>query len=136
MVWRFTESWKQKSKSARVFTWGKGAPFTRASPPWDSPRMSLTSRLPVASTSLGRISWAGTHNRRLLNCQKRIIRLGRVMVEPVDLLQLADALARRTEGNPGDAAQAVLAAHAALERRRRVPRARAQAHELDRQHDH
>src|SRR5206468_7493745 len=49
------------------------------------------------------------------NCQKRIIRLGRVMVEPVDLLQLADALARRTEGNPGHAAQAVLAAHAALE---------------------
>jgi hypothetical protein len=54
MVWRFTESWKEKSKSSRVFTWGKRAPFIRASPPWDSPRtMSLTSRLPVASTSAG-----------------------------------------------------------------------------------
>jgi len=37
------------------------------------------------------------------------------MVEPVELLQLADELARRAEGRPGDAAQAVLAAHAALE---------------------
>ena len=40
---------------------------------------------------------------------------GGVMVEPVELLQLADELARRAEGKPGDAAQAVLAAHAALE---------------------
>jgi len=37
------------------------------------------------------------------------------MVEPVELLQQADELAGRAEGNPGDAAQAVLAAHAALE---------------------
>src|SRR6266508_1299808 len=37
------------------------------------------------------------------------------MAEPVELLQLADELARRAEGKPGDAAQAVLAAHAALE---------------------
>ena len=37
------------------------------------------------------------------------------MVQPVELLQLADELARRAEGEPGDAAQAVLAAHAALE---------------------
>jgi hypothetical protein len=37
------------------------------------------------------------------------------MVEPAELLQLADELARRAEGKPGDAAQAVLAAHAALE---------------------
>jgi hypothetical protein len=38
-----------------------------------------------------------------------------MMVQPVELLQLADELARRVEGNLGDAAQAVLAAHAALE---------------------
>jgi len=37
------------------------------------------------------------------------------MVEPAELLQLADELARRAEGKPGNAAQAVLAAHAALE---------------------
>ena len=37
------------------------------------------------------------------------------MVEPVELLQLADELARRAEGKPGDTAQAVLASHAALE---------------------
>lgn len=37
------------------------------------------------------------------------------MVEPVELLQLADTLARRADGSPGDAAGAVLAAHAALE---------------------
>jgi hypothetical protein len=37
------------------------------------------------------------------------------MVEPVELLQVADELARRVERGPGDAAQAVLAAHAALE---------------------
>jgi hypothetical protein len=37
------------------------------------------------------------------------------MVEPVELLQLADELVRRAEGNPRDVAQAVLAAHAALE---------------------
>jgi hypothetical protein len=36
-------------------------------------------------------------------------------VEPVELLQLANELARRAEGEPGDAAPAVLAAHAALE---------------------
>jgi hypothetical protein len=78
MVWRFTESWKEKSKSSRVFTWGKRAPFIRASPPWDSPRtMSLTSRLPVASTSAGPYLLADTHNRRLLNCQKGIILLRR-----------------------------------------------------------
>jgi hypothetical protein len=37
------------------------------------------------------------------------------MVEPVDLLQLADEMTRRAEGKPGYGAQAVLAAHAALE---------------------
>jgi hypothetical protein len=37
------------------------------------------------------------------------------MAQPVELLQLADELARRVEGGPVDAAQAVLAAHAALE---------------------
>lgn len=37
------------------------------------------------------------------------------MVQPVELLQLADELARRVDGGPVDAAQAVLAAHAALE---------------------
>jgi hypothetical protein len=36
-------------------------------------------------------------------------------VEPVELLQLADELVRRAEGKPADLAQAVLAAHAALE---------------------
>lgn len=36
------------------------------------------------------------------------------MVEPVELLQLADELARRDEG-PGDAAQAIPATHAVLE---------------------
>ena len=36
-------------------------------------------------------------------------------MEPAELLQLADELARRAEEKPGDAAQAVLAAHAALE---------------------
>lgn len=37
------------------------------------------------------------------------------MAEPGGLLQLAVELAHRAEGKPGDAAQAVLAAHAALE---------------------
>jgi len=41
--------------------------------------------------------------------------LGDVMVEPVELLKLADELSRRAEGKPEIAAQAVLAAHAALE---------------------
>ena len=36
-------------------------------------------------------------------------------MEPLELLALADELAGRAEGKPGDAAQAVLAAHAALE---------------------
>ena len=37
------------------------------------------------------------------------------MVDPVELLQLADELSRQSEGRPGAAAQAVLASHAALE---------------------
>ena len=37
------------------------------------------------------------------------------MVEPADLLHLADDLARRAEGRPQEAALAVVAAHAALE---------------------
>jgi hypothetical protein len=37
------------------------------------------------------------------------------MVEPVELLKLADELSLRAEGKPEIAAQAVLAAHAALE---------------------
>jgi hypothetical protein len=33
MVWRFTERWKEKSKSSRVLTWEKRAALTRCSPP-------------------------------------------------------------------------------------------------------
>ncbi len=79
MVWRFTECWKEKSKSSRVFAWGKRAPLHPGIPAVGLPQDHVPHQ-PIArrfDLPLGRISWAGTHNRRLLNCQKRIIRLRR-----------------------------------------------------------